>query len=148
MISIIFNRPAFHWHSVLKLQHLPSIILHKINCLSCIGIRLIPIANPLGDPTKFIWAKDAHFIWQPDDYSGGMLSTAADGATTIDILGVDLWNGDAGTDPTTWDVQPGDYLEIGDGGLLRRIIAVPTKSSVLVTTPVPYKLEPTPNLRR
>jgi prepilin-type N-terminal cleavage/methylation domain-containing protein len=87
------------------------------------------------------------FIEQPDDFSGGMLSTnPAQPApyTQIILSGVDLWNGDSGGDQTKWHVLAGDYLEIFGGGQVYRITAVTSNgmdSGITLANPVANKID-------
>ena len=92
------------------------------------GVRLVPT-----DPNHPNQITQLQYIQQPPDFydprsagpspppigMGNIVSFAAQG-----VPSPDFWGG-FGNNPPLWPVQPGDYLEINGGGLLRRILAVP-----------------------
>lgn len=102
------------------------------------GIRL------LIDPANPKQVKQCQYIEQPDDFTGGSITT---GANTKQILiggGIDVTNGNP--DPaaaTYWQVQPGDYLEVQGVGLPHLITAVTfngTQSVLTLASDVPYAI--------
>ena len=85
---------------------------------------------------------DCQYLEQPDDFTGGSIST---GASLSNINGtVDLTNGD--TNPLYWSVQPGDYLEVMGTGLMHQIQSI-SGTSFTITPPRPYALAATMNYR-
>src|SRR5262249_23468684 len=89
------------------------------------GLRLIIDDVNVGYVIKL------QYIEQPDDFSGGVLTTHPPAMpatpppfTQVMLTGVDLWNGDNGSDKTRWHVLEGDYLEIFGGGQTYRIKTV------------------------
>lgn len=107
------------------------------------GVRLV---RSKIDPNLVV---DCFYIEQPDDFSGGRLATAADGAINVTITGgLDLYNNNP-LDQSLWDVQPGDYLEINGGGMLRRIVSITSSTTFTVDplNPITYKIESTPTYR-
>jgi prepilin-type N-terminal cleavage/methylation domain-containing protein len=108
------------------------------------GVRLQPGTN------NALWVTDLQYIEQPEDFSGGTAETASDNATVVTFQGVDLTGGSS--DPTLWDVQPGDYLEIRGGGLIRRIIPPMAPKQIILEAPTPgmptfHRVAPTKNYR-
>jgi prepilin-type N-terminal cleavage/methylation domain-containing protein len=94
---------------------------------------------------------DCAYIEQPDDFTGGTVATTI-GATpgvydTVVFTGVDLTNGFGMTDPTVWLVQPGDFFEILGSGLMHRITAVTSPTSVTLLTGTPYQITNATNYR-
>jgi prepilin-type N-terminal cleavage/methylation domain-containing protein len=102
------------------------------------GIRILS-----ANPGKF------QYIAQPDDFSIGQASIAYNGTagsgTTVQFLGgVDLFAGDS-TNPSVWPVQIGDYIEFLETGLVRRIVAIPSKNQITLSSDVTFKLTPSGN---
>jgi hypothetical protein len=114
------------------------------------GIRLLPGA------THSQWVTEAQYIVQPEDFTGGMLTTLNPPLVpTPDLyklvfafpVGTDLYGGSP-SDPTLWTVQPGDYIELFGSGLVRRVKNILAANVLELVSPVPYPIyTPTGNYR-
>jgi prepilin-type N-terminal cleavage/methylation domain-containing protein len=116
------------------------------------GLRLWVQSQNLAN----MWVTECSYIEQPDDFIGGLLSTATDNAITVTIANVDATGGFSGN-PTLYPVQAGDYLEVLGTGLMHSIAsptlaavqfnAVSNTSTIVVNTPIPYQVSSTTNYR-
>jgi prepilin-type N-terminal cleavage/methylation domain-containing protein len=101
-----------------------------------------------------LWITEMQYIQQPEDFSGGTAETISDylpnQAPAVTFKGVSLTGF---SDPTLWEVQPGDWLELRGGGLIRRITSIDpggtqaTLDQLAPTSPVLYRVAPTKNYR-
>lgn len=115
------------------------------------GIRLVQAP---GDQLGYY--SQVQYIQQPDSLSGGWLSSTAipnsvpygtnfltggilqsAGSGTVTFVNVDFTLG--GLPANEWLVQPGDYLEVRDGGVYQILIATATTVTLLnAATPLSY----------
>ena len=104
------------------------------------GIRFIPDATTPGQYSQFV------YIQQPDPlvggtsqgngkYTGGYVASASpvQNGTKVDFGNVDFHGGQPPSNPAVFLVQPGDYLELRDGGGVHPILGVSSQTSLLVS---------------
>jgi type II secretory pathway pseudopilin PulG len=119
------------------------------------GVRLV-LSDPVNDPYSAV--SQLMYVQQPDPYTPPVISTTANGSTTVNIGTLQATQGAqsqltfAGslpspsypnpvdftgglTVPTDYLVQSGDYLEINGGGALHKIVTVAYDSVNNVTVP-------------
>jgi type II secretory pathway pseudopilin PulG len=77
------------------------------------GLRLVP------DSANLPFCRELRFVQQPDDFTGGSVAVAAANLRLVIGTGIDFTGGF--TVPNLYPVQPGDYIEIGGGGMVHRI---------------------------
>jgi prepilin-type N-terminal cleavage/methylation domain-containing protein len=91
------------------------------------GLRLFVDSNNPQFITSF------QYLEQPDDFTGGQISSVANDATKLQFTGVDLYGGFGPNDPTVWPVQPGDYIQVNNVGLMHQINRNPDPTKYAVT---------------
>jgi type II secretory pathway pseudopilin PulG len=101
------------------------------------GVRLLPDEDDSDLIVK------AQFIEQPDDFSGGRVSTDTTGSiVTLESSNLEIDAGDP--DQTLWLVQPGDHIQIGGSGLVRQIATITGSDlgpyQLTVSQPFPYAI--------
>lgn len=103
------------------------------------GLRLVR------DPNNPKLVRELQYVQQPDDFSGGVLLSAA--TNTLIFREVDFGGGIGGANESLWPVQSGDYIEIKGGGLMHLITKVASANSLLLASPAGPLGSPTSQYR-
>ncbi len=85
---------------------------------------------------------DCQYIEQPDDYAVGSAYTNGDNQKVVNFNGTSLLNGyPAASDPSFFNVQIGDYLEVLGTGLMHKIQSVDSDASLTLVNAITYQVQ-------
>jgi prepilin-type N-terminal cleavage/methylation domain-containing protein len=94
------------------------------------GIRLLRESNNSAS-SNYNVVRSFQYIQQPGDFTGGTVSVT-NASTTVNFVNIDLTGGL--TDPATYPVQPGDYIQVGTDPF-HQIQSVSTTTSLVLVNP-------------